>query len=116
MTLKKSNKYTYIQGKQITDAGTGIRHYDFQGMRLPSVTTVLAKTKNQEYLNAWKNRVGHEKAESIKNLSSKRGTSMHKFLESHITRVGYDDLTEIGCQAKPMATKIIEAGLENVEE
>ena len=41
---------------------------------------------------------------------------MHKFLESHIQDTGYDDLTEIGCQARPMATKIIEAGLENVEE
>ena len=82
-SLKKSHKYSYIQGKQITDIDTGTRFYDFQGMRLPSVTTVLAKTKNQAYLTAWKNKVGHEKAESIKNLSSKRGTAMHKFLESH---------------------------------
>ena len=41
---------------------------------------------------------------------------MHKFLESHITGVGYDDLTTIGCEAKPMAQKVIEMGLENVEE
>ena len=114
--MKKSNKYSYIQGKQITDEGTGIRHYDFQGMRLPSVTTILAKTKNQSYLTAWKNKVGHEKAESIKNISSKRGTSMHKFLESHIQGVGYDDLTPLGCQAKPMAEKIIEMGLTPVSE
>jgi len=116
MTLKKNNKYIYIQGKQITDVDTGTRFYDFQGFRLPSVTTVLAKTKNQEYLTAWKNKVGHEKAESIKNLSSKRGTSMHKFLESHIQGVGYDDLTPIGCEAKPMAEKIIEMGLAPVSE
>ena len=114
--MKKSNKYSYIRGKQITDAGTGIRHYDFQGMRLPSVTTILAKTKNQSYLTAWKNKIGHEKAESIKNLSSKRGTAMHKFLESHVTGVGYDDLTPIGYQAKPMAKKIVEMGLESVSE
>ena len=117
--LKKpiiSSKYKYLQGKQITDQDTGIRHYDFQGIRLPSVTTILAKTKNQEYLTAWKNKVGHEKAESIKNLSSKRGTSMHKFLESYIQGVGYDDLTPIGCEAKPMAEKIIEIGLTPVEE
>ena len=114
--MKKSNKYSYISGKQITEEGTGIRHYDFQGMRLPSVTTILAKTKNQSYLTAWKNKVGHEKAEAIKNLSSKRGTSMHKFLEHHISGTGYDDLTPIGCEAKPMAQKIVEMGLENVEE
>jgi len=116
MTLKKSNKYSYITGKQITEEGTGIRHYDFQGMRLPSVTTILAKTKNQSYLTAWKNKVGHEKAESIKNLSSSRGTAMHKFLESHIQGVGYDDLTELGQAAKPMAQKIIEVGLTPVSE
>ena len=67
MTLKKSSKYSYIQGKQVTDIDTGTRFYDFQGMRLPSVTTILATTKNQEYLTPWKNKVGHEKAESIKN-------------------------------------------------
>jgi len=114
--MKKSNKYSYITGKQITDVDTGTRFYDFAGVRLPSVTTILAKTKNQEYLTAWKNKVGHDKAESIKNLSSKRGTSMHKFLESHIQGVGYDDLTPIGCEAKPMATKIIEVGLAPVSE
>ena len=114
--MKKSNKYSYITGKQITDVDTGTRFYDFAGVRLPSVTTILAKTKNQEYLTAWKNKVGHAKAESIKNLSSKRGTSMHKFLESHIQGVGYDDLTPIGCEAKPMATKIIEVGLTPISE
>ena len=114
--MKKNNKYTYIQGTQITDHATGTRFYDFQGIRLPSVTTVLAKTNNQEYLTAWKNKVGHEKAESIKNLSSKRGTAMHKFLESHIQGTGYDDLTPVGCEAKPMAEKIIEKGFESVEE
>ena len=114
--MKKSNKYSYITGKQITDGDTGVRHYDFQGMRLPSVTTILAKTKNQSYLTAWKNKVGHEKAEAIKNLSSKRGTSMHKFLEHHISGTGYDDLTPIGCEAKPMAKKIVEMGLAPVSE
>ena len=39
---------------------------------------------------------------------------MHKFLESHIQGVGYDDLTEIGQAAKPMAQKIIEVGLTPV--
>jgi len=114
--MKKSNKYSYIQGKQITDHATGTRFYDFSGVRLPSVTTILAKTKDQTYLTNWKNKVGHAKAESIKNLSSKRGTSMHKFLESHIQGTGYDDLTPIGREAKPMAEKIIDVGLTPVEE
>ena len=114
--MKKSNKYSYIQGKQITDHETGTRVYDIIGTRLPSVTTVLGATKNQQFLKDWKAKVGTEEAERIKNLSSKRGTAMHKFLESHIQGVGYDDLTEIGCAAKPMAEKIIEMGLAPISE
>jgi genome maintenance exonuclease 1 len=41
---------------------------------------------------------------------------MHKFLEKHIQSSGYDDLTEIGQQAKPMAQKIIEQGLIPISE
>jgi genome maintenance exonuclease 1 len=114
--IKKSNKFKYIQGKQITDHETGTRVYDIVGYRLPSVTTVLSATKDQTFLKNWKAKVGEQEAERIKNLSSRRGTSMHKFLESHIGDVGYDDLTGIGQAAKPMAQKIIEVGLTPVAE
>ena len=114
--IKKSNKYNYLQGKQITDEESGNRVYDFNGSRLPSVTTVLNATKNQQFLKDWKAKVGEEAAERIKNLSSRRGTAMHKFLESYIEGVRYDELPPIGCEAKPMATKIIEVGLTPVSE
>ena len=114
--MKKSNKYNYLEGKQITDEESGNRIYDFNGSRLPSVTTILGLTKNQQFLKDWKAKVGEQEAERIKNLSSRRGTAMHKFLESHITGVGYDDLTSVGQAAKPMAKKIIEEGLLPVEE
>ena len=114
--MKKSNKYSYIQGTQITDHETGTRVYDIIGTRLPSVTTILGATKNKQFLKDWKAKVGHEEAERIKNLSSKRGTAMHKFLEKHIQSSGYDDLTEIGQQAKPMAQKIIDEGLVPISE
>ena len=114
--IKLNNKYKYIQGKQITDHGTGSRVYDINNSRLPSVTTILGATKNQQFLKDWTAKVGEENAERIKNHSSRRGTAMHKFLESHIQGVGYDDLTGIGQEAKPMAQKIIEVGLTPVEE
>ena len=113
---KLNNKYKYIQGKQITDHGTGTRVYDFNGARLPSVTTILGATKNQEFIKKWKAKVGEAEADRIKNLSSKRGTSMHKFLESYIQGIGYDDLTGVGQEARPMADKIIEVGLTPVSE
>ena len=48
--LKKNNKYNYIQGKQITDQGTGKRVYEINSSRLPSVTTILGATKNQDFI------------------------------------------------------------------
>ena len=111
--MKHNDKYNYHRGTRIMDHGTRI--YDIGGFKLPSVTTILAKTKDQTYLNDWKNKVGHEEAERIFNLSSKRGTAMHKFLEKHIQGTGYEDLTEIGIQAKPMAQKIIDIGLTPVD-
>ena len=112
--MKQNKKYNYVQGTRITEHGS--RTYDFNGDKVPSVTTILANTKDTAYLDRWKAKVGHEEAERIKNLSSKRGTSMHKFIEKYITGVGYDDLTEIGQQAKPMAQKIIDIGLTPVTE
>ena len=112
--MKQNKKYNYVQVSRNTDQGS--RTYDVDGTKLPSVTTILAQTKDQSYLDRWKAKVGYEEAERIKNLSSKRGTSMHKFIEKHITGAGYEDLTEIGQQAKPMAQKIIDIGLTPVSE
>ena len=112
--IKKNSKYNYVDGKQIEDHGSRI--YDVAGYRLPSVTTILGKTKNQQFLKDWKAKVGEAEAERIKNLSSKRGTSMHKFLEHHVLGTGYDDLTGLGQEAKAMAEKVIEIGLAPVEE
>ena len=112
--MKKNDKYKYITGTQIEDHGT--RLYDVNGSRLPSVTTILGATKNQQFLKEWKAKVGEQEAERIKNLSSRRGTSMHKFLEHYVLGTGYDDLTELGQKAKAMADKVIEVGLAPVEE
>jgi genome maintenance exonuclease 1 len=109
-------KYKYTSGKQITDIDTGKRVYEISNYRLPSVTTILGATKNTEFLTRWKAKVGEAEADRIKNHSSNRGTSMHKFLEHYILGTGYDDLTSIGQEASPMAKKIIEKGLSNVSE
>ena len=112
--MKKNNKYNYVHATRSEIHGS--RTYDILGLRLPSVTTILAKTKDQSYITRWKDRVGEQEAERIKNHSSKRGTSMHKFLEEHISGKGYDDLSAIGIEAKPMAEKIIEIGLTPISE
>ena len=114
--IKRNEKFKYIEGKQLTDHETGTRVYEVVGTKLPSVTTILGATKDQEFLKKWKAKVGEAKAEEIKNLSSRRGTAMHKYLECYIESKGYEDLTDIGVQAKPMAQKIIEIGLAPVDE
>ena len=112
--MKKNLKYKYATGKQINeDSG---RIYDVAGYRLPSVTSILSRTKDQGFLKEWRAKVGDKEADRIMNLSSVRGTAMHKYLESHITDIGYEDLTDTGKQAKTMAEKVIEIGLAPVDE
>jgi len=112
--IKHSDKYNYVSGTRVDDHGT--RTYDVNGYRLPSVTTILGATKDQQFLKDWKAKVGEAEAERIKNISSSRGTAMHKFLEHYILGTGYNDLTELGQKAKTMAEKIIDVGLAPVEE
>ena len=112
--IRHSERYTYVDATRYEDQGT--RLYDVNGTRLPSVTTVLGRTKNQQFLKEWKAKVGEAEAERIKNVSSSRGTAMHKFLEHYILGTGYDDLTELGQKAKTMAQKVIDVGLTPVDE
>jgi hypothetical protein len=107
--IKKLDRYNYISATRSEDQGS--RTYDINGNRLPSVTTILSRTKDQTFINDWKAKVGEKKAEEIKNLSSKRGTSMHKYLENYILGKGYEDLTDLGQESKRMAEKVIEVGL-----
>ena len=44
--MKKSDRYSYVKGTQIEDHGSRI--YDVNGSRLPSVTTILGRTKDQK--------------------------------------------------------------------
>ena len=107
--INKIDKYNYLNVSR--SEAHGSRTYDVNGIRLPSVTTILSRTKDQTFLKEWKAKVGEQKAEEIKNLSSNRGTSMHKYIENYILNKGYEDLTNLGQQAKSMAQKVIEVGL-----
>ena len=112
--MKKNDRYSYVHVPRSDDQGR--RTYDVKGTHLPSVTTILARTKDQGFLKRWRAKVGDAQAEVIKNLASKRGTSMHKFIEAFILQRGYEDLTSLGQQAKTMANKVIEKGLTPIEE
>ena len=112
-----TERYSYgdVKRKKVN----GKRHYEGEGKLLPSVTTIISATKTEkdkEGLRAWRDRVGEETAEAIKNQAASVGTAMHKFLECHIQGVGYDDMTNIGVIGKRMAKLIIENGLPSMDE
>ena len=57
------------------------------GKKLPSVTTILDKTKPEEKkqaLQEWRNRVGHAQAQAITTEAANRGTRMHNYLEHYV--------------------------------
>ena len=110
--IKKINKYSYIDVPRSENQGT--RTYDVNGIRLPSVTTILSRTKDQRFLKEWKARVGEKKAEEIKNLSSKRGTSMHKYLEHYVIGKGYEDLNNQTDQRRENGLTTISCSLQHM--
>ena len=112
--MKKSDRYNYVHVPRSDDQGR--RTYAVGETKLPSVTTILSRTKDQGFLKRWRAKVGDAQAEVIKNVASKRGTSMHKFIEAFILGKGYEDLTSLGQQAKTMAAKVIEKGLTPIDE
>ena len=116
--MKLVHRYDYPTSTRASIKG--LRHYsltgDIHGQRLPSVTTVLGQTqpKNKaDSLQRWRDKVGHEEARRITQEAAARGTSMHLYLEKYCLGEGYLDLTDVGNQAKHMAEKIVDRGIDN---
>jgi len=91
------------------------------GKNLPSVTTILDKTKSdesREALNRWRRSVGAEKAQQITTEAANRGTRMHTYLEQYV-RDGA--IKEPGSNpytwpSHAMAKVVVDNGLKNVSE
>lgn len=66
------------------DTPQGRRYVNRHGEKLPSVTTILDKTKDKTKLIEWINRVGEAEAERIKREAASVGTSMHAYIEAHV--------------------------------
>lgn len=119
MTLLQA-KYVYekisrqeINGKRLyaTPSGTNV----------PSVTTILDKTKpaeTREALANWKKAVGEKKAQEITTEAAGRGTRMHKFLEDYIKgEILRENLTNpFAQQSLLMAKEVIKQGFPLIKE
>ena len=114
------NKYNYVPLAR--ESVEGKRHYALpDGSRVPSVTTILDKTKPEEAriaLANWKKAVGEERARQIVTEAANRGTRMHTYLERYVKD---DDIGELPTNpfAQPswfMAAEVILKGLCHADE
>ena len=114
--VRDFTKYTYPGIKR--DQSTGTRLYKTPENHLvPSVTTILAKTKDMLFLEKWKQRIGKEKARQITQEAASVGTSMHCFLECYLLEQKREYVpSPIHSQAKTMADVIVNEGLKYVDE
>ena len=80
------------------------------GIRLPSVTTVIGAKKKQSIME-WRQRVGEETANKISAKASSRGNRVHKLCEDYIgnvdgyTRGAFPDALEMFRTIKPVIDK-----------
>ena len=113
-------KFDYKSLSRVSEDGKRL-YATPDGNRLPSVTTILDKTKPEEKkaaLNEWRKRVGVENAQKITTEAANRGTRMHTYLEDYIKQ---GELKErgsnpFGWASHAMAQTVIEDGLVNVNE
>jgi genome maintenance exonuclease 1 len=113
-------KYNYTPCDRETVDGK--RHYCLpDGSKVPSVTTILDRTKPaeaREALAKWRRAVGEERAQQITTEAANRGTRMHSYLESYVL---LDDMKPLPTNpyAHPswfMAAEVILKGLCHVDE
>jgi genome maintenance exonuclease 1 len=100
----------------------GRRHYCLpDGSKVPSVTTILDRTKPAEAREAlanWKKAMGEQRAQQITTEAANRGTRMHAYLEHYVANQDMKPLPT-NPYAQPswfMAAEIILQGLKNVDE
>lgn len=109
MLIQKLYEYKPLER---TDGKHGRRYIVGEDRPLPSVTTILSKTKDMTHLKAWVARVGEKEAERIKTEASGIGQGMHTNLERYI--LGED--MKGSFMAQTLAKVIIAQGLPKVDE
>lgn len=116
MTLIKPRfDYTPINRK----SENGKRLYECpDGNSVPSVTTILDKTKDKTHLIEWRKRVGEKKAQEIVTEAAGVGTRMHTFLEKYIATGEWPEpgTNPYAQQAHKMAERIRDEAMCNIDE
>ena len=104
--MKLLKKYPYKHYNRFSDEKG--RKYLVDNIKVPSVTTILSRTKDMTQLNDWRRRVGNAEADKIMNQASTVGTEMHKVLEYSLNGQGYFNMMDEGTKPRMMAKTILE--------
>ena len=113
-------KYNYEPINRTTIDGK--RHYCTpDGNKVPSVTTILDRTKSKESreaLDKWRKSIGEERAKQITTEAANRGTRMHAYLEHYVLT---GEMKELPANpfAQPswfMAAQVILEGFTKINE
>jgi genome maintenance exonuclease 1 len=113
-------KYNYVPINR--ESVEGRRLYATpDGSKVPSVTTILDKTKPEESriaLANWRRSVGEAKAQQITTEAANRGTRMHKYLEDYVKgEVLKESVTNpYAQQSLDMAKIVIDKGFPKINE
>jgi hypothetical protein len=115
-----TTRYNYTPLDRTTIDGK--RHYCLpDGSKVPSVTTILDRTKpaeDREALARWRKSVGEQRAQEITTEAANRGTRMHAYLEHYVLETDMKPLPS-NPFAHPswfMAAEVILNGLQHVDE
>ena len=114
--LKITSPYPYQQFKRRSVNGKRLYENPY-GDPVPSVTTILDKTKPKEKrdaLNRWKKRVGEKEAQRIVTEASDNGSRMHAILEYWVKNETYTGETTI--LSETMANIIKENVQSDIDE
>jgi genome maintenance exonuclease 1 len=113
-------KFNYHELSRTSEEGKRL-YSTPDGSKVPSVTTILDKTKPAESraaLEQWRKNVGHARAQAITTEAAHRGTRMHTYLEHYVKTGELKDrgTNPFGWASHAMAQTVINDGLKHVDE
>tara|TARA_B100001093_G_C26683863_1_gene951712 strand:+ start:464 stop:1135 length:672 start_codon:yes stop_codon:yes gene_type:complete len=113
ITINYKYPYKEIKRKKVN----GKRLYETESGALPSVTTILDKTKPRQKriaLANWRKRVGEKQAQKIVTEAANTGTYMHAILESWVLNEEYSGESTV--QSRMMAEVVKKNTQDDINE
>lgn len=95
MSKVPSKRFTHVSRDEFegdlrdfeTEEVEGARHYLIDGLRLPSVTTILGEMSDDSGLDAWRERVGDKEAQLVTKRATLQGSALHAIVEDYLNNV-----------------------------